>query len=132
MTPVSVYVTDNFGFRNRFRVAGKTHLLVGSILKDSYFKIISALMQAAMTLPAVLLWGQPFEPKKEKGEGDANKEEKPTEETELVAQNKTEAETEPEDDFNLCTDISFWCWLFGTTFWSLGTYLTSNDLDSTF
>ena len=24
MTPVSVYVTDNFGFRNRFRVAGKT------------------------------------------------------------------------------------------------------------
>ena len=23
MTPVSVYVTDNFGFRNRFRVAGK-------------------------------------------------------------------------------------------------------------
>jgi len=120
MTPVSVYVTDNFGFRNRFRVA--------------------ALMQAAMTLPAVLLWGQPFEPKKEKGEGDANKEEKPTEETELVAQNKTEAETEPEDNFNLCTDISFWCWLFGTTFWSLDfvipldfaiDFMTDNGMDRT-
>ena len=84
-------------------------------------------MQAAMTLPAVLLWGQPFEPEKEKGEGEANKEEKPTEETELVAQNKTEVEKEPEDDFNLCTDISFWCWLFGTTFWSLGTLMTSCD-----
>ena len=81
-------------------------------------------MQAAMTLPAVLLWGQPYEPEKEKSEGEANKEEKPTEETELVTQNGTEAEKEPEDDFNLCTDISFWCWLFGTTFWSLGTFLT--------
>lgn len=119
MTPVSVYVTDNFGFRNRFRVAGKAHLHAGTILQDPDLIIFSALMQAAMTLPAVLLWGQPFEPEKEKGE--ANKEEKPTEETELVAQNKTEEEKEPEDDFNLCTDISFWCWLFGTTFWSLGT-----------
>ena len=84
-------------------------------------------MQAVMTLPAVLLWGQPFEPEKEKGEGEANKDEKPTEETELVTQNGTGAveKDEPEDDFNLCTDISFWCWLFGTTFWSLGTYMTS-------
>ena len=108
---ISVSETDS-ALQVRFLHAGK-------ILKDSYFTIFSALMQAAMTLPAVLLWGQPFEPEKEKGE--ANKEEKPTEETELVAQNKTEEEKEPEDDFNLCTDISFWCWLFGTTFWSLGT-----------
>ena len=129
MTPVSVYVTDNFGFRNRFRVAGKTHLHAGAISQDQDLTIYSALMQAAMTLPAVLLWGQPFEPEKEKGE--ANKEEKPTEETELVAQNKTEEEKEPEDDFNLCTDISFWCWLFGTTFWSLGVYLTLISYDPT-
>jgi MFS family permease len=97
MTPVSVYVTDNFGFRNRFRVA--------------------AMMQAAMTLPAVLLWGQPHQSKSEKeGEQEANKDEKPTEETELVTEN---AAPEEEDNFNLCMDISFWCWLFGTTFWSL-------------
>lgn len=100
MNPVSLWATDSFGWRNRFRVA--------------------ALMQAVMTLPAVLLWGQPHEPKQEKEqEQEANTEQKPTEETELVTTSAANESDTKDDQFNLCTDISFWCWLFGTTFWSL-------------
>ena len=68
-------------------------------------------MQFCLSLPAVLFWGQPWTPKsKEKEEKD--------EETELVEQNES-VTNQDDTNYNMCTDIVFWAWLFGTTFWSL-------------
>ena len=73
-------------------------------------------MQLCISLPAVLLWGQPHEEKKDKAEENEN------EKTEFV-QNKNENNNnnaEQADSYNMCLDICFWAWLFGTTAWSLG------------
>ena len=71
-------------------------------------------MQLCISLPAVLLWGQPHEEAK-KNEG---------EEDEFVEKNdnnnNNNDKTEEVDSYNMFTDVCFWAWLFGTTFWSLG------------
>ena len=69
---------------------------------------VCALMQFCISLPAVLLWGQPWTPPK--------KEKEKEEENELVESNQTPT---TDENYNMCTDIIFWAWLFGTTFWSL-------------
>merc|ERR1711935_568624 len=93
MNPVSIAITDAFGWRNRFRVA--------------------AIMQLCISLPAVLLWGQPHEEATKNGE----------EKDEFVEKNENNSnnkeETEEVDSYNMFTDVCFWAWLFGTTFWSL-------------
>lgn len=98
MNKVSIWATDNFGWRNRF--------------------IVCAIMQAAFSLPAVIMWGQPYEAKKEEKENKDEKGKEENEETELITGNG-ENKKEETEKFNLFTDISFWCWLWGTTFWSL-------------
>ena len=76
-------------------------------------------MPASFSLPAVLLWRQPWKPASEKKDEEMKKTEgKTNEEEELLEPAKKEGEAA--NKINLCTDISFWCWLFGTTFWSLG------------
>ena len=77
-------------------------------------------MQLCISLPAVLLWGQPHEEEKK------NEEEK----DEFVEKNENNSnnkeETEEVDSYNMFTDVCFWAWLFGTTFWSLGNYSQSS------
>merc|ERR1712106_651503 len=45
------------------------------------------------------------------------------EEDEFVEKNENNSnnkdETEEVDSYNMFTDVCFWAWLFGTTFWSL-------------
>ena len=78
-------------------------------------------MQLCISLPAVLLWGQPHEPKKQETQ------------EELIDEQTEEKKVEEKDDYNMFKDIAFWAWLFGTTFWSLGwlqKYVLSTHLPS--
>ena len=74
-------------------------------------------MQLCISLPAVLLWGQPHEEKKDEEEDENEK-------TEFVQDknenNNNNVEQVENDSYNMCLDICFWAWLFGTTAWSLG------------
>merc|ERR1712227_522751 len=95
-------------------------------------------MQLCISLPAVLLWGQPHEEKKDQEEEDNE-----TENTKFVQnknenKNNTVDETETNDSYNMCLDICFWAWLFGTTAWSLDfvipldfaiQFMTENGID---
>ena len=75
-------------------------------------------MQLCISLPAVLLWGQPHEEtKKTKNEGE---DDEFVEKNENNNSNIEEVVEEETDDYNMFTDVCFWAWLFGTTFWSLG------------
>jgi len=121
MNKVSIWAADSFGWRYRFIVCGQFYPI--ALFPPIYLFLYSAIMQATCSLPAVILWGQPYEPKKENEEPQKKKEDEATEETELIT---TGSPPEEQEKFNLFTDISFWCWLWGTTFWSLGESLISH------
>ena len=93
-------------------------------------------MQFCLSLPAVLFWGQPWDGGASKSKKNKSgfefelcyveKEDqcflfdwKKDEEAELVEQQQQQPVATTDDGYNMCTDIVFWAWLLGTTFWSL-------------
>ena len=95
MNPLSVYLTDNFGWRYRFAAC--------------------AAILAFLGYPCCFYWTQPRNQDKER-KISRNSEEK----EDLVDSKTDEVEmVNPADTMNLFSSVVFWAWCFGTTFWSL-------------
>lgn len=93
MNPLSVMLTDTFGWRYRMAAC--------------------AVILAVLGYPCCLFWTQP----RDLTESNKSKES----EDDLIEKSEKEPEkmVHPADTMNLFTSVVFWCWLVGTTFWSL-------------
>lgn len=96
MNPLSVYLTDTFGWRYRFAAC--------------------AAILAMFGYPCCFYWTQPHPVQEQDRKIFKNSEEK----EDLVDSKTDEVEmVNPADTMNLFSSVVFWAWCFGTTFWSL-------------